>query len=742
MQLTRLIQPRNATLLQIILRRVFMTSTLAIRRLLMTASLFALATPMLAHADEALSKADKAPEEITVIGKRVIKGSAGATGLDLSLRQTPQSVTIVTQQQIRDFALSDANQLLSTIPGVNVEADETDRTYYNSRGFDIVNFQVDGVGQPLDWGLQVGALDTAIYERIEAIRGATGMLTGTGNPSATINYIRKRPTRDFQADVTASYGSWDNKRITADVSGPLNTSGSVEGRLVYARTDSDSYLDYYSTDRSVYYGVLSWDITPKLKATGGYSQQDNDDDGVSWGALPLTYSDGTPIDYNVSATSSAPWTYWNTHDHQSFGELAYAFDNGWTVKGVYTRKSYNEDAKLLYPYGSPDPVTGLDPSTGEGILAYSGMYPSIIKQDMFDVIASGDVSLFGRQHQIVFGANSTHAASYKWERFADLFNYAPIIDGVIIPPAEPTYPDPYLAEQIKTDTTRLYGAIHLNISDRLKGVVGFNAVDLKSVGASYGVEEDRDENKVSPYVGAVYDVSPNVSLYASYSDIFNPQSEADINHQRFDAARGKSYEAGLKSEWFDKRLYATASVFKSEQYDLAEFTGYLQNDDPTAPGYTSNSALAGKAYYTGIDTFVKGYELEMAGKVTPDWTLNGGWTELSIKDRDGQNVRNYLPRRTFKLSTTYDVPQWRDLKLGASLRWQSDVSTTSTSGAPFTQGAYAVVDLLAGMRVSDHVRATLNLKNVGNQKYYGGLQWDQAFYAAPRSAMITLDYRY
>jgi outer membrane receptor for ferric coprogen and ferric-rhodotorulic acid len=710
--------------------------------LLMATSAAALLSAGAAHAEAPEAPAaDSEAKEVVVIGKRVIKGSAGATGLDLSLRETPQSVTIVTAAQIKDFALTDANQLLNTIPGINVEADETDRTYYNSRGFDVVNFQVDGVGQPLDWGLQVGAIDTAIYERIEAIRGATGMLTGTGNPSATINYIRKRPTKTFQADVTASYGSWDNARLTADVSGPLNEDGTVAGRFVYARTVSDSYLDYYGIDRSVYYGVLSWDITPNLKATAGYSQQDNNADGVTWGALPLTYADGKPINYAVSATSSAPWTYWNTHDHETFGELSYGFDNGWTIKGIYTRKSYNEDAKLLYPYGSPEEDTGLQ-EDGTGLYAYSGIYPSIIKQDIFDVIASGNVSLLGREHQVVIGGNSTHAASYKWEQFADIFNYAPILDGVIIAPDEPTYPDAYLAEQIKTDTTRVYGAIHLNLTDKLKGIVGFNAVDLKSIGASYGVEENREENKVSPYVGAVYDISQNVSLYASYSDIFNPQAEADVNYHRFDAAQGKSYEAGVKSNWFGNRLYATASYFKSEQYNLAEFTGYLQNTDATAPGYTDNGALAGKAYYTGIDTFVEGYELEVAGKITPNWTVNGGWTDLSIKDRDDNDVRNYLPRQTLKLSTTYGMPQLRDLKLGAAVRWQSDVSTTSTSGSPFTQDAYSVVDLMASFRLADHIRANLNIKNALDEKYYGGLQWDQAFYAAPQSYMLTLDYTF
>lgn len=703
--------------------------------LLITASTLTLLSAAVAHADAPEAPAaDSEPKEVVVIGKRVIKGSAGATGLDLSLRETPQSVTVVTAAQIKDFALTDANQLLATIPGINVEADETDRTYYNSRGFDILNFQVDGVGQPLDWGLQVGALDTALFERIDAIRGATGMLTGTGNPSAVINYIRKRPTKTFQADVTTSYGSWNNARLTADVSGPLNEDGTVAGRFVYARTVADSYLDYYGTDRSVYYGVLSWDITPKLKATAGYSQQDNLADGVSWGALPLNFTDGTPISYPVSANSAAPWTYWNSYDHQSFGELSYAFDNGWTVKGIYTRKSYNEDAKLLYPWGNPDPVTGLDPASVDddgnegtlGVLGYTALYPSILKQDMFDVIASGNVSLFGREHEVVFGINSTHSATDKWEGEGGATYYEPILGGSIQAPAEPTYGALVLQESIKTDAIRAYGAIHLNFTDKLKGIVGFNAVSLKAEGDSYGVSQARSEDKISPYVGAVYDINANISLYASYADIFNPQSEVDLNRTPLAPAQGKSYEAGIKSQWFDNRLYATASVFKSEQYGLAAWAGYF-------PG-TFDS------YYAGIDTFVEGYELEVAGKITPNWTVNGGWTDLTIKDSDDNDTRTYLPRKTFKLSTTYGIPQLRDLKLGAFWRWQSEVSTYSYG--PFTQDAYSVVDLMASVRVADRIRANLNIKNAFDQKYFGGLQWDQAFYAAPTSYMLTLDYTF
>jgi outer membrane receptor for ferric coprogen and ferric-rhodotorulic acid len=269
-----------------------MTSSL--RALLLAgAAVTSVSMATVAHAEDAPGAVAVDTTENQVDGVVVTGGrtrTASATGLDLSLRETPQSVTVFDQQRIRDFALTNVNDLLAQVPGINVERTETDRTSYNSRGFDITNFQVDGVGLPLSWGLQTGDLDTALFDRVEIVRGANGMLTGTGNPSATINYIRKRPTQDFHGSVSASYGSWDDKRLEADVSGPLNASGTVTGRLVYANEDKDSYLDRYKVNRNVYYGVLSWQITDKLKASAGYSRQDNLATGVHVGrsAPPTT----------------------------------------------------------------------------------------------------------------------------------------------------------------------------------------------------------------------------------------------------------------------------------------------------------------------------------------------------------------------------------------------------------------------------------------------------------------------
>ncbi|MBO9708633.1 MAG: TonB-dependent siderophore receptor [Caulobacter sp.] len=696
--------------------------------LLASASL-PLAAVGVAHADDAAiaTAADEADSvsQVTVEGERS-KRSTGATGLDLSLRQTPQSVTVVGRQQIEDFALNDVNALLSQVVGVNVERVETDRTYYNARGFDITNFQVDGIGLPLIWGIQFGDLDTVLFERVDVIRGANGMMTGVGNPSATINYVRKRPTQDAQATASASYGSWDDYRLEADVSGPLNVSGTVTGRLVYASEDKDSYLDHYKVNRNVYYGVLSWDLTPKLKATAGYSRQDNLASGVLWGALPMTYSDGSRIDYPRSASTSADWTYWDTKDQSAFAEAAYAFDGGWSAKATYTRKAFDETAKLLYAYGDIDKATGL------GAKGMSGLYPSRYRQNLWEASISGPVRLFGREHELVLGASAARGTGKEYEGFSDAeIDYPAIGDWSRLQPAEPAYPAPRLQADTKDRLDRLYGAAHVSFTDRLKGVVGFNAIDLKSSGASYGTDQARSASKVSPYAGLVFDVNPHVSLYGSYTDIFNPQVEVDASNRKLDPAQGTSYEAGVKSEWFGGKLYATAAVFRAKQAGLATAAGTFGPGDP---------GPIGKTYYVGVDTTTKGYEFEVSGAITERWRVAGGWTQVSIEDENGADARIFLPRKSLKLSTTYGVPEFRDLKLGAAVRWQDEVAMPDVPA--ITQKAYAVVDVMAGLKLADHVRASVNVRNLFDKKYLTSLMWGQSYYAAPRSAAVRLDYSF
>lgn len=706
---------------------------LSLRHVLLGSSFALAALPCAAaHAAEA----DGATEDASrIVVTAANQPSSSATALSLSIRETPQSVTIINRERIEDFAITNVNDLLDQAIGINVERVETDRTYFNSRGFDVSNFQVDGVGLPLAWGIQFGDLDTALFENVEVVRGANAIMTGIGNPSATINYVRKRPTDELAVKASAQLGSRDLWRVEGDVNVPI--TDTVSARFIYAHEDRDTHLDYNHINRDVYGAIVAWQVTPDLKATVGYTRQENDADGVMWGAMPLVYTDGTRIDYPRSATTSADWTYWNTKDQNAFGELVYTMGQ-WSVTGMATYKRFQENAKLLYAYGYPDKETGL------GVYGMSGIYPSDYKQYLADLTASGPFTLFGREHKLVLGLSYAQSDAKEWENFAEdtALVYPSVFTWGNSQVAEPVYPGEYLAADYSDKLTRLYGATHLNISDQLKAVVGASAMWIDSSGESYTTDQSRHDSKVSPYFGLVYDVTPNVSLYASYTDIFNPQSEVDVNNRKLDPAKGTSIEGGIKSSWFGDRLYAAATVFRAKQKGLADYAGTFGED---------GAGKAGGSYYAGVDTTSTGFELELAGKISEQWTLSGGYTQYDIEDDEGNDTRTWLPTKSLKLSTTYVVPQFNDLKLGAQLRWQNAIKTTLTDvydgevymgDVVVKQKSYAVLDLMAGVKLVDRLRASLNVKNVTNTKYLGSLMWGQAFYAAPRSAVVTLSFDY
>ncbi|AZC20273.1 TonB-dependent siderophore receptor [Pseudomonas sp. CMR5c] len=188
-----------------------------------------------------------------------------ATKLDLSLRETPQSVSVMTKQRMQDQNLRSIGQVLEQTPGLNVQSPGSDRLYVYSRGLPIDNFQYDGVPTTsfaFSQAMPHALSDMAIYDRIEVVRGATGLMSGAGDPSGTVNMVRKKPTSTFQGHVSAGLGSWDLYRTEVDVSGPLTDNGAVRGRAVAAYQQGNSFTDHLQQEKTILYGVTEMDLSP------------------------------------------------------------------------------------------------------------------------------------------------------------------------------------------------------------------------------------------------------------------------------------------------------------------------------------------------------------------------------------------------------------------------------------------------------------------------------------------------
>lgn len=648
-----------------------------------------------------------------------VRSSSSATRLELSPRETPQSLTVVTEAILEDFQLDDVNQALLFTPGITVEQVETDRTYYTARGFDITNFQYDGLGAPFVYGNVGGDIDTALLERIEVLRGANGLMSGTGNPSATVNFVRKRPTARPQAEIDLTLGSWDRRRIEADVSGALNSAGTLRGRAVYAHEKGNSYLDRYGEETNVFYGVIEADLGQRTLLTLGHSLQKDDADSPLWGALPLYYSDGSATDFSRSTSTSADWSFWNNQEHRTFAELSHRLDNGWQIKGAVTRVEKDGDSRLFYMYGTPNPVTGL------GLLAYPSLYEDRNEQWLADLYVSGPFSLAGREHELVAGLNWTRS------ELEDLSTYGQGI-GTALPPLQDwtgAYPIPAFVStagsEFEDEQKSAYAASRLNLRDDLKLILGARATWMDAEGESYGAPRQRKDDAVTPYAGLVYDLNDNYSLYASYTDIFNPQFRTNAAGDRLDPVEGRSYELGVKGELFNSRLNVSAAMFRAYQDNIAESAG----------------RVGGRTVYNGFDYQSQGYELEMSGELLPGLQGLAGYTFVDIENEDGRHARTYVPRHMLRGALTYRIPGMEQLQIGGRVSWQDDIYRDTTVGE-IRQDSYALVGLMARYEIDDNWSVAANLDNLTDEKYITSLYWEQGYYGAPRNASMTLSWKY
>ncbi|PIA06065.1 TonB-dependent siderophore receptor (plasmid) [Enterobacter cloacae] len=666
--------------------------------------------------------------------------TAAATRLPLSLRETPQSVTVVTRQRMDDQQLNSVQDVLENTAGIASYQSDSERTSFYSRGFLINNIQYDGiptvVGDIIN-GSGIGSLDTAFYDRVEVVRGASGLLTGTGNPSAAINLVRKRPTREFSAAASLGAGSWDTYRGMADVSTPLTADGRIRARMVGTYQDGHSYIDGYKPERKGFYGIIEADLTPDTTVNLGYDYQDITPKGSTWGGLPLWFSDGTQAEYSRSKTYAQDWSYWDNTLKTAFAEIEHRFANGWNVRAVANQYRTEYDAELFGLVGYPDRSTGL------GTYPY-GAYPVALaaqgrsRQNTFDVMASGPFELLGRQHELVVGATSSRRTASKEEVSPFYPGFVPV--NVYDLSAAYPRPDFDVMASIPTRTrikqSGFYSAARFSLADPLKLIVGGRLsnyeIDESVSGAPFHY---KTTSEFTPYAGLIYDIDKTYSAYISYTGIFNPQTDyRDGNGNVLTPSKGKTKEIGLKGEYLDERLNASVALFETELDNAAQIV---------AGTYTPGGAQA----YKDVDgTKSRGIELDLQGELARGWNIYAGIAHFTAEDGDGVRLNSQIPRTTAQLFTTYQLPgEWNRLTLGGGIKWQSRIyqaPNTGTSSLGGEQSSYALVSLVGRYAITKKINVAVNVNNVFDKKY--ALQkgdFDTVSYGAPRNVMVTLNFK-
>ncbi|NYH12548.1 TonB-dependent siderophore receptor [Pseudomonas moraviensis] len=667
--------------------------------------------------------------------------TASATGLPLSLRETPQSVTVITRQQLDDQGATGIADILRRAPGISVQNYDSERWEFSARGAPITNFQYDGVNTDYDGVYDYGttSTDMAPYDRIEIIKGAAGLMTGSGDPSATVNLIRKRPTQVFKSSISGTVGSWDNYRSEADIAGPLTDSGNLRGRFVGVHQQRSAHADHYQNTRDIAYGILEADLTPDTLLTVGFDQQNTRSRGASWTGFPMFYSDGSRTNFSRSFNPATDWSRRDFTNQTLFASLNRQLANDWTLKLSYDRKHRQHDTLLgSASGGNPDPVSG------DGMFLYMGKFKGDEVQDNIDLHLSGPFSLFGREHQLIAGFMSMNTRQ-------DIPVYGsvyPALNGSIFDwRGEFAKPDIPLVgrDHIEQRQTGAYLATRLKPTDDLALILGgrvsdFTArdhLDYSDPNTPDVRDGYRQTGVVTPYAGMVYDLDETWSLYSSYTRIYQPQTSKDASRHVLDPVQGNSLEAGVKAGFYDGRLNASFAVFRIEQDNVAEYVS----------GFDSQSV-----YRAVQGATTQGFEFEVAGELREGWNLSAGYAFNHTRDANGDPVYGAIlqttaPEQIVRVFSSYRLPGiLQNLTVGGGVSWQSEffgnvfqpVPNGTGQNVRITQGSYYLVDAMARYRFNQHLSTTLNIKNLLDKTYYTGLgNFGTGFYGEPRSVQLT-----
>jgi len=679
-------------------------------------------------------------DKVVVKGERAegysVRRTSAGTRFDLAPREIPQSVSIISHQRIEDQQLDDIIDVLGNTTGVTSTQSDSERTEFYARGFYIDAYQFDGLPTQMvqNWSYGDSGLDLALYDRVEVVRGATGLLSGAGNPSASVNLIRKHAdSAELTGSVSVNVGSWGRTRTTVDVGSALNASGTVRGRVIGSYLDTDAQMDRYNQRKTLGYAVIDADLTPDTQLSVGYDYQQKRANGATWGGFPMLYSDGSATPYDESFNASPNWTYWDTTSKRAFATLQHAFSNGWKFKIGATHDETKADDKLFYPAYN-DWTTGasnFDKTTGAGISPSAGFYNTERKVTGVDGYVDGPFQLFGREHQFMAGLsyNKREYANYgdyqvggaglPWNPFASYFNWTGNI-------SEPNWNPLALASEGTITQKAGYAAARLSLADPLKLIIGARYTDWKSEGEG----ADRQHKVTTPYAGLVFDINDTYSAYTSYTEIFQPQTLKDRNGSYLDPVDGKSYEVGVKGAWFDNRLNASLAVFRIEQDNVGQITG-----EPV-PGSQNEFA-----YRAARGTVSRGFEFELNGELAPGWNATFGASRYVAKDANDADINTNLPQTALKLFTSYTPQSLQELTVGGGANWQNRIYYPVPAYGRIEQSGYALVSAFVRYRISPEFSVQANLNNLLDKKYLSQINGYGA-YGDGRNGSLTFTWSF
>ncbi|APX09487.1 TonB-dependent siderophore receptor [Vibrio campbellii] len=617
----------------------------------------------------AVAEVQTTDEHLVVEGREFgYKADTNSTAMRMEMTQleTPGQVAVIDEAVIDEQRASTLGEVLQNDASVSAGGTSRNRERFSLRGFELSSsdgFLRDGrqhwshYRQPIE-----------LLERVEVLKGPSGLLYGKSEPGGLVNMVSKKPTTETQASLSQDIGSNDHSRTVLDVSGALNEEETLRARAILAKESYGSWREYGDgtepqTDRVVGGLVVEYDITEDIMVSAHYDRT-KDDGSVDSGAYIV---DGKPV-RGDKYIWDAQWSNID-NDVENYGiDINAQVTDSVNVKAGYNRQDFKRFDVESYPK--------FDMYEEDGTIKHKGNERS--DHWVFDtayVDVTTDFSLFGTDNTFLVGANYL---DYSYDRFMAFH------DGEYVPAGETVAkPQPTSSKKWPTseyDTWGIYAQNMMTINDYWQLLAGVRYDEKRS--------DELTESQVSPKLGVIFHPASNGSIYVQYSESFMPQGTVNSTDytndgEELDAERGISYEVGTKWELFDERLYVTGALFDITLENIA-----LDVEDGVNAGgdVMYKKTQDGEQVHRGAEILAQGFVTEELSLTASAMYLDAEITESA--DYKGNRPAD-VPEFSASVWSSYKVQNNTNVNLGLIYEGERYGDAANT----FKKDGYARIDM-------------------------------------------------
>ncbi|MDS7931795.1 TonB-dependent siderophore receptor [Acinetobacter sp. V102_4] len=656
-----------------------------------------------------------------------VDSSSSATRSEIALKDTPQSVSVVTQKVIEDIGATRLIEALDLAGGIGRANNFGGQglTGFNLRGFTSGEFYRNGF--PINRGYP-NAPDSNTIERIDVLRGPSSSLYGRGDPGGTFNLISKTPKSEQQTTLGAQLNSEGLYRTTVDTTGTIPNAENIGYRLNVIAEGGDSYRDNVESKRYGIAPVIQWQASDATKVTF--------EADILRNQHPLDRGHTrypTQKSFNIS-----PETYlWETgkynnrlYNDNNMTQLRVEHDlgNDWKLNaGVQYL-----NGKL---YGYAVEANGIQ-NDGE-TLGRNYNYRELKWQDTdAQINLTGNFQLLGLAHTLVTGLEYENYdyKSYIIRSSGDIGSYPININDPVLGQALPELNRVTTHDRENLKTTAVFVQDQIDLNERLSALLGLRFEhyehDYKNL-LPNTTNWNTSHDAFIPRLGLVFKARDDLSIYSNAAKSFKPNTGANRNGEGFDPEEGIAYELGFKWQALDNMLSVDSAIFYAEKENVLTI-------DPIDSAY---KVSAGEVRSRGI-------ELNIAGQITPAWKIIGGYayTDAEVtKDntlQKGTALAN-IPKNSFNLLNIYEFQggALQGLGLGFNQKY-IDKRAGQTANSTYTMKGYAVTDLVSYYQATPKLRLNLDLKNIFDRTYDESAFNLYAYPGEPRTVQFGMSYTF